>query len=274
MYANPNTTGKLTDIRGTVIVNGKVNQSEGQLVDGGIFWRNSMVFPGRNTLRTGLGFMPAAYDDRDSRGNGAYRTESRRWAELLLATDASQRASWSFVLGAQQENLGGWTSLVGAGVTLRPVGSMVIELDLKYRDRDGWIVYQGGRDFGRYHADELTPAIKFNWFFAAGHQLGLTLQWVGVKADGDGYYRVPEGDGDLQPVAPPRTNYDFTASLLTMQARYRWEIAPLTDLYLVYNRGNTLPNQVEAGFDDLFEEAIQQPIIDYVVLKLRWRFSN
>jgi len=64
------------------------------------------------------------------------------------------------------------------------------------------------------------------------------------------------------------------ARLLTMQARYRWEIAPLTDLYLVYNRGNTLPNQVEAGFDDLFEEAIQQPIIDYVVLKLRWRFSN
>lgn len=274
MYANPNPTGRITDIRGTVIVNGKVNQSEDQLVDGGIFWRNSMAFPGRNTLRTGLGFMPAGYEDRDSRGNGAYRTESRRWAELLLATDASQRASWSFNLAAQQENLGGWTKLIGAGVTLRPIGSMVIELDLKYRDRDGWMVYQGGRNFGRYQADELAPAIKFNWFFAAGHQLGLTMQWVGVQADGDGFYRVPEGDGDLIPTTPNRPNYDFTASLLTLQARYRWEIAPLTDLYVVYNRGNTLPNQVDADFDELFEEAIQQPIIDYLVVKLRWRFSN
>jgi hypothetical protein len=233
-----------------------------------------MILPGRNTLRSGFGFLPAGYEDRDSRGNGAYRTESRSWAELLLSTDASRQASWSVNLASQQENLGGWSYLVGAGVTLRPVDAMTIDLDLKYRDRDGWIVYQGGRNFGRFQSEELQPAVKFNWFPAAGHQLGLTVQWVGVKADGDGFYSVPVGDGDLRRVTPSRPDYDFTASLLTVQARYRWEIAPLTDFYVVYNRGNTLPNQVDASFADLFEEAIDQPIIDYLVVKLRWRFSN
>jgi len=274
MYANPNSGSRVTDIRGTVIVNAKVNESEGQLVDGGVFWRNSMILPGRNTVRTGLGFLPAGYEDRDSRGNGAYKTESRGWAEVLLSTDASRKGSWSVDLAVQQENLGGWTYLAGAGVTWRPLDAMTIDLDLKYRDRDGWIVYQGGRNFGRYQAEELQPSIKFNWFPYAGHQLGLTVQWVGVRADGDGFYEVPAGDGDLRPVAPTRPDYDFTASLLTLQARYRWEIAPLTDFYVVYNRGNTLPNRYDASFGDLFEEAIQEPIVDYLVVKLRWRFSN
>jgi len=191
-----------------------------------------------------------------------------------LTTDASKKGSYSFSLGTQQENLGGWTYFAGTGVTWRPLDAMTIDLDLKYREREGWIVYQGGRNFGRFNAEELQPAIKFNWFPAAGHQIGFTLQWVGVQADGDGFYVIPEGDGDLEPTTPTRPDYDFTASLLTLQARYRWEIAPLTDFYVVYNRGNTLPNQVDAEFDDLFEASHPGPIIDYLVVKLRWRFSN
>ena len=59
-----------------------------------------------------------------------------------------------------------------------------------------------------------------------------------------------------------------------MQARYRWEIAPLTDLYLVYNRGNSLPNQVDAEFVDLFDDGFRHPIVNTLVAKLRWRFGN
>jgi hypothetical protein len=273
MYADPVPHGIASDIRGTLIFNGKVSESADHLVDGGVFWRNSMVLPGRNTLRSGFGWLPEAWEDRDSRGNGAYRTDDRVWAELLLTTDASRRGSWSANVSALQEDLGGWAWLVGGGVTWRPLDAMTVDLDLKYRDREGWIVYQGGRNFGEYDAEELQPAVKFNWFPAAGHQIGFTLQWVGVQADGKRFLTIPAGDGDLTPTqAPP--NYDFTASLLTLQARYRWEIAPLTDFYLVYNRGNTLPNQVQEDFDQLFQSAIEEPIIDYLVAKLRWRFSN
>lgn len=273
-YANPNSGGRISDIRGTFIVNAKVNVSRDQLVEGGVFWRNSMILPRRNTLRTGIGLMPGGYEDRDSRGNGAYRTDDRAWTELLLSTDASRKFSYSFNLAAQQENLGGWSYLLGSGVTWRPFDSMSVDLDLKYRDRDGWIVYQGGRNFGSFAADELQPALKFNWFVTAAHQLGLTFQWVGVRARERGFFAVPAGDGELVPAARTLPNHDFTASLFTLQARYRWEIAPLTDLYVVYNRGNTLPNRVDAGFGDLFEEAVREPIIDSFIVKLRWRFSN
>jgi hypothetical protein len=274
LYANPNTGGRVTDIRGTVIAASKVSVSERYFVDGGLFWRNSMVLPGRNTLRTGVGFLPRGYEDRDSRGNGAYRTDDRIWSEVLVATDASGPFSFSFNAGAQQENLGDWSYLVGGGVTWRPSDGMSLDLDLRYRDRNGWMVYQGGRNFGRFEAGELQPRLRFNWFATAAHQLGLTFQWVGVRARERGFFAVPIGDGDL--VAAPRTlpDHDFTVSMFTMQARYRWEIAPLTDLYVVYNRGNTLPNQVDAGYGSLLSDAFRDPIINSVVAKLRWRFAN
>jgi hypothetical protein len=72
----------------------------------------------------------------------------------------------------------------------------------------------------------------------------------------------------------PSEDQDFTVSLLTAQLRYRWEIAPLTDLFLVYNRGNSLPDQVDSSFDDLFTDVFDDPIINSFVAKIRWRFGN
>ncbi len=159
LYSNSKVRHGISDVRGTVIVNAKVSESEDYLVDGGLFWRNSMVLPGRNTLRSGIGFLPGGYEDRDSRGNGAYETEDRMWTELLLATDASSPYSASFNLAAQQENLGDWTYLYGAGVTWRPIDRFSVDLDVKYRDRHGWVVYQGGRNFGAYDAGEAHPVL-------------------------------------------------------------------------------------------------------------------
>jgi hypothetical protein len=274
LYARPNTGGTVTDIRGTLIANARVSVSENHLVDGGLFWRNSMVLPGRNTLRTGVGLRPRGYEDRDSRGNGAYRTDDRVWSELLLATNAARAVSWSLNLGAEQEHLGDWTYLAGGGFTWRAGDGMSLDFDLSYRDRGGWMVYQGGRNFGRFEADEISSKMRFNWFITAAHQVGLTAQWVGARATERGFFAVPVGDGRLQPAARTLPDHDFTVSLFTLQARYRWEIAPMTDLYLVYNRSNTLPNQVDAGFGDLLRDVYRDPIINSFIVKLRWRFSN
>jgi hypothetical protein len=136
------------------------------------------------------------------------------------------------------------------------------------------MVYQGGRNFGRFEADEISSKMRFNWFITAAHQIGLTAQWVGARASERGFFAVPVGDGGLQPAARTLPNHDFTVSLFTLQARYRWEIAPMTDLYLVYNRSNTLPNKVDAGFSDLLRDVYRDPITNSFIVKLRWRFSN
>ena len=70
------------------------------------------------------------------------------------------------------------------------------------------------------------------------------------------------------------TNGFFAISDLVFQARYRWELAPLSDLFLVYTRGSDLPSDVQTSFSDLFQDALDQALVDSLVFKLRYRFGQ
>ena len=115
-----------------------------------------------------------------------------------------------------------------------------------------------------------------NFFITAKQQLSLKLQWAGIDADESHFWSVPDAVGDLAPryknLSDPTD--DFTVSRLTAQVRYRWEIGPLSDLFLVYTRGSNLPSRLEDDFWPLFEDAINEPIIDVFTMKLRYRFGS
>jgi hypothetical protein len=192
----------------------------------------------------------------------------------LWATDASRPLSFSTSIGGLQEDLGDWTLNLTAGVTARLSDSLYFDLDLAYKRRTGWVVYQGGREFGAFDAIDLQPSFDLNWFLAADHQIKFSFQWAGVKAYERQAYRVPSADGALQRRAGAAGPRDFTVSLLTTQVRYRWEIAPLTDFYVVYNRGNQLPPTEADAFGDLLSDAFQDPVVSSLVVKLRYRFGG
>jgi hypothetical protein len=274
LYNKQNLFENLSNYRTTLVVKHQHNLSEDQITDSAVLWRSSVELPKRNTLRLGIGYFPERYEDIDSRGNGAYRVDGSGWFESVLSTDAGKKASFSFGLGAAQEHLGDWSYNAMVGVTYLPIDPISISVDLRYKDRSGWLVHQGGRNFGAFDADEWQPSLDINWFIAPGHQLRWNMQWAGVRATDKGFFVIPEGDGDLIAATRAQDNYDFNISRLTTQLRYRWAIAPLTDFYLVYNRGNSLRLADEYDVVDLFDESLQEPVIDTVVAKLRYRFGN
>ena len=274
LYNKQNLSENLSNYRTTLVVKHQHNLSEDQITDSAVLWRSSVELPKRNTLRIGIGYFPERYEDIDSRGNGAYRVDGSGWFESVLSTDAGKKASFSFGLGAAQEHLGDWSYNAMVGVTYLPIDPISISVDLRYKDRSGWLVHQGGRNFGAFDADEWQPSLDINWFIAPGHQLRWNMQWAGVRATDKGFFAIPEGDGDLIAATRAQDNYDFNISRLTTQLRYRWAIAPLTDFYLVYNRGNSLRLADEYDVVDLFDESLQEPVIDTVVAKLRYRFGN
>lgn len=282
-YADTRHRGVMRGNRGSVVLRQQYNVSEGRVVDSGIYWRNILTLPGRNTLRTAFAYLPERYEDIDSRGGGTYRAEDRLWWDLIWTTDASKMFSWSIGAGAFKEDLGDWTQTAWVGVTFRPSDRFYMDVDVKYKRRDGWLVYQGADTsnpalprayFGAYNGIDWQPGIKLTWFLALNHQIRFTMQWAGVRMDEQGFYRVPDRPGELIRVAPVLPDHDFTVSLLTTQLRYRWEIAPLTDLFVVYNRGNKLPFRRDDEFTNLFEDTLDDPLIDSLVVKLRWRFGN
>lgn len=279
MFSRNKLTEKLYNFRSTLSVIQQYNIDRGQITDSSLLWRSSVMLPGRNTLRAGFGYLPERYEDIESRGNGAYRVEAGAWWEALLSTDAAKMFSFSAGLSSVREPLGGWSHSYKAGVTIRPFDAISMDLDLQYRDRNGWMVHQGGREFGRFHASEWQPSFDVNWFIAPGHQVRWNFQWAGVRAVENGFYSIPSGDGKLVEAARSLESYNFDLGLLTTQIRYRWEIAPLTDFYLVYNRGNAYNksmglNDPETDIVDLFSDSYADPIIDSFVAKLRYRFGN
>lgn len=273
-YAHRDGVGLIKRYRGSIATRQMYNVSKGQVVESSIAWRNLMELSGRNTVRSVVAYMPERYEDVDSRGNGAYRADGRLWADVQLATDASKMFAWTVSAGGWQEDLSDWTQQYTLGTTFRPSDSISLDLDVKYRRRDGWLVHQGGNNFGAFEAIDWQPSLEFNWFMSAEHQLRLSLQWAGVRAVDQAFFAVPTGDGDLVPELRVRPNYDFTVSLLTTQLRYRWEIAPLTDLFVVYNRGNRLPFRSSDSFSNLFSDGFSDPLVDTLVVKFRYRFSN
>ena len=255
---------------------GYFQNGKGQVMRSGIFVSNNLMFHNRSEIRTQLNYFPPRWDDIESRGNGSYREDGRLQVSAAYGTDTSKVLSWSVQTEVQQEELGGWNYLGGFGVTFKPTDRFSFDFDLLYQYRENWLIHQGGREFATFRAKDWQPKIAMDLFISARQQLRLTMQWAGIRGIEKDFYRVPLGDGDLIAYTrgPDDPSADFTISRLTAQLRYRWQIAPLSDLFVVYTRGSNLPDRGYDTFGELFNDALTEPIIDVLVIKLRYRFGG
>ncbi len=260
--------------------------AEGQNTRTGTFLLNTLTFNNRNELRTALRYFPRRWEDLESRGNGTYRIDQRANLEIAFGTDSSRQVAWSAQAVAMSEDLGGMSYTVALGVTLKPMDRFSLDLDLQYRERDGWLRYVwNDADFATFRASDVQPRLAVDYFLSARQQLRLTMQWAGIRAEEQELLQIVSGEDCLQPRTRPEgeATDDFTISQLTMQLRYRWQIAPLSDLFVVYNRGSNLANAYDLndptarprdGFGELYRDAFTDPLVDMLVIKLRYRLGG
>ena len=237
---------------------------------------STWVFSNNAEFRTEIDWLPAHYDDRNSRDNGTYRTEHGYFWSGSYGTDASRKFSTSVQLGVRAEDLGDPQYFADWGFTWNPVHRFTLNLDLRWKSRNNWLLHIEDRDLTAFDAVELSPSMSVDFFVTAKQQLRMTMQWVGINAEEREFYTVPASPGELldREKDPLAETDDFTISRLTAQVRYRWEIGPLSDLFVVYTRGSNLENRVDEDFDALFADALDDPIVDTLVVKLRYRFGN
>ena len=135
-------------------------------------------------------------------------------------------------------------------------------------------MHQEDRNFTTFQAEERRLEVRSDYFLTARQQLRVSLQWVGIRAEEDEFFQIPLETGSLQPVArPPGPSDDFAISRLNFQVRYRWQIAPLSDLFVVYTRDG-LGGNPQSNFQALFDDVWEDPVGDQLVVKLRYRLGS
>ena len=162
-----------------------------------------------------------------------------------------------------------------AGLTWRPTDRFSSAINLQYTDQEALLIHKGGGAYTSFEAHQWAPNLEVNYFIGPRQQIRFTMQYNGLKAFEDRFWQSsPVGAEPLRPVEKPTATSDnFSISRMTFQARYRWEIAPLSDLFLVYTRGSNLPRDTFDSYSNLFAWTWNQPIIDTFAFRLRYRFG-
>jgi hypothetical protein len=60
---------------------------------------------------------------------------------------------------------------------------------------------------------------------------------------------------------------------LNFQLRYRWQIAPLSDLFIVYTKADQRRTGL-SDFSTLFQDSWTEPLGDQLIIKLRYRLGS
>ncbi len=259
------------DVRGAVQQNG-----DGYFTSGGIFFSNRTTFRNLTQITVRLNHSVPSYDDLNSFGNGTFRIEERTSAALSYQSNSSKPLSFMVGAGYEEENLGGDSYNYQLEVNWRPTDRFSLGVSVDYRDRDGWLLHQGDANFTTFTAEQWQPKLSLEYFFSARQRFRISVQWVGIRAEEDKFFIIPSRPGELIPTAkPPGPSDSFSISDLVFQARYRWEIAPLSDLFIVYTRTSDLARPLgNSSFGDLIDNAWNEPIGNQLVVKVRYRFGS
>lgn len=248
----------------------------GQPVLTGAFFNRGYTSLSSNSFDFSVRYFPPRIDDRLGRGTGDFRIPERWGLNLGYSTDRAKSISYNIGTNLEQDELGPARTRGSAGITWRPDDRFSMDLNLNYEDREALLVHRGNGNYTSFESHQWSPTMEMNYFLTAKQQFRLSMQWTALKAFEDRFWQVnPNEREHLRPVANPDTvPDDFVISRLTFQARYRWEIAPLSDLFIVYTRGSNLPSTGFDTFQDLLERSWNDKIVDTVAIKLRYRLGS
>ncbi|MFK7864585.1 MAG: DUF5916 domain-containing protein [Pseudohongiellaceae bacterium] len=250
--------------------------TDGRPVRMGLFFNQDYNFLNNDTFRFSLRHFPKRADDRLGRGTGDFEIPARSGLNFSYETDPSKKLSVSGGIELGQDALGPARYNYDAGVQWRPNDRFSANLNTRYTDSEAILVHRGDGAYTSFEGHQWSPNLELNYFISNWQQLRLSVQWNALKAFEDRFWQVdPNEFRALRSVANPDNEPDdFVVSRMTFQARYRWELAPLSDLFLVYTRGSNLPSDGFDTFSNLLEQSFNDRVVDTVAFRLRYRFGS
>lgn len=216
-----------------------------------------------------LRYYTSGVDDLISRGHGLVQQNARLSA--FVDAESPRYGRWQYLatLYGYQQGVSGYSGWTQLGATFFARENLSFQLDLIPAYSADWLLWEGERLFGSYRAHRCDLDFSANWFPAPNHELRVRWQWIGIDAKPNQAYRN-RPDGEL--VEATDVLRPFTVNNLGLQIRYRYQFAPLSELFLVYSRGGfDVREQHGQSLGSLFSDSTDVRDADQFLLKVRFR---
>jgi len=133
-----------------------------------------------------------------------------------------------------------------------------------------WLVWQRDNLIGSFEGRQLNFNAGLDWTIGSKQELRVKLQAIGLDAELRRAYRVdPAGNA----VASNEPVDDFNVRNLGFQIRYRYELAPLSYLYIVYGRGGYQQDAFSEEPSQLLRDSFDLRDDEQLLVKLSYRFE-
>ena len=154
--------------------------------------------------------------------------------------------------------------------SLFPNENIRIRSELRIKKEKEWLNWIDGSHLAAYDLNQRIFSINLDWFKGSKHEIRLKSQFVALQAKNprsldsnlNGYLSLSE-----KSVKP------FSNGINSFQIRYRYEIAPLSNIYVVYTKGgNVYEEEDDRSFSNIFRDPWENPDNEIFSLKVRLKF--
>jgi hypothetical protein len=133
-----------------------------------------------------------------------------------------------------------------------------------------WLVWQRDNLIGSFDGREWHINAGLNWNIGNRQELRVKLQALAVDARQRQAYQVA-ANGDA--IRSGDAIEDFNLTRLGFQVRYRYELAPLSYLYVVYARGGSAFEDRRDDIGGLLQDSFDLRDDEQLLVKLAYRFE-
>jgi hypothetical protein len=215
----------------------------------------------------------AGIDDLILRGNGFVNRPPN--FNTYFEFDRPRKGNWGFhgeleiFSGGLEgnENIGYWMELTPKYFIS---DAFNVYLGVTSSRNPDWLVWQHDNLLGSFDRRNAELSAGFNWTITTRHELRLKLQAIGLEANLRQGYRIDPAGNAIETAEPVD---DFTVRNLGVQLRYRFEMAPLSYLYVVYGRGGFRNEPQTDNSIGLLSDSFSLKDDEQLLVKFSYRFE-
>ena len=165
----------------------------------------------------------------------------------------------------------GWNTEYDAFLELSPTDNLSISMYYSEYEEEDWLNWIQDNLLATYDMKQRVTVTGLNWFKGDKHELRVKAQMVAFTARNPIPF-LADQSGNLN-ISPMITIPSITLSDLAFQIRYRYELQPLSYLYVVYTKGGRVVGiDEEDSLRKIYKRPWEDPQADTFTVKLRYRF--